>query len=175
MYVYNSSRWIDKKAKIRWDIRKWKQVKFPAFWLSSFTRICVTMNFKKNVSRNPTSIVMNYTAPSLQSVLRSGAKTTLAADSSTSKTPPNIDKRCLVQGFNMRGPHPWIIKSRIGVETQPGSRCPSPYLVRGIGIGFQEYPNLSCGEVIISYSGEQKPKVEIYPAFCEVYIQQCCM
>ena len=171
MYVYDSLRWIDKKVKVRWDLKEWKQLKFPAYWLSSFTRICVIMSFESNVSRNATSIVINYTAPSLHSVLCSGAKKTWAADFSIIKTPPNIDKSCLVQGFNMLGPHPWVIKSRIGVETQLQSRCPLPYLVRGVGIGFQEYPNLSCGEIIISSSGEQKPKVEIYPAFCGVYIQ----
>ena len=129
------------------------------------------MEFIANTSKDATSIVMNYTAPSLLSALHSGANKTWAADSSTIKTPPNIDKSCLVQGFNMLGPHPWVIKSRIGVETQLQSRCPLPYLVRGVGIGFQEYPKLSCGEIIINSSGEQKPKVEIYPAFCGVYIQ----
>jgi len=129
------------------------------------------MSFAANLSRNATSIVMNYTASSLHSVLRCGAKKTWAADLPTIKTPPNIDKSCLVQGFNMLGPYPLVIKSRIGMETQPQSRCPLPYLVRGVGIGFQEYPYLSCGEIIISYSGEIKPKVEIYPAICGVYIQ----
>ena len=139
---------------MKWVFGNGKQVKFPAYWLSNFTRVCVTMNFKANVSRNATSIVMNYTARSLYSVLHSGAKTTWATGFSTVKTPPNIDKSCLLQGFNMLGPHPWVIKSRIGVETQPQSRCPLPYLVRGVGIGFQDYRNLSCGEIIISGSGE---------------------
>jgi len=130
------------------------------------------MSFAANLSRNATSIVMNYRAPSLRSVLSSGVKKTWPADLSTIKTPPNIDENCLVQGFNMLGPHPWAIKTRIGVETQPQSQCSLPYLVRGVGIGSQEYPDLSCGEIIISSSSEQKPKVEIYPAlFCKVYIQ----
>jgi len=129
------------------------------------------MSFAANLSRNATSIVMNYTAPSLRSILSNGVTMTWAANFSTIQTPPNIDKRCLVQGFNMLGPHPWAIKSRIGVETQPGNLCTLPYLVRGVGIGFEEYPHLSCGEIIISSSGEKKPKVEIYPGFCGVYIQ----
>ena len=156
---------------IRLDLNRGTQVKLPAYWLSSFTRICVTMKFAANLSRNATSILMNYTAPSLHSVLRSGATKTWAANLSTIKTPPKIDKSCLVQGFNMLGPHPWTIKSRIGVETQPQNRCSLPYLVRGVGIGFQQYPYLSCGEIIIGYSVDKKTKVEIYPALCTVYIQ----
>jgi len=127
------------------------------------------MNFKENVSRNATSIVMNYTAPSLYSALHSGVKKTWAADFSTIKTPPNIDKSCLVQGFNMLGPHPWVIKSRIGVESQPQSRCPFPYLVRGVGIGFQEHPQVSCGEIIIS--NHSYIPAEVYTAYCKIYIQ----
>ena len=129
------------------------------------------MSFAANLSRNSTSIVMNYTAPSLRSVLSSGAKKTWPADLSTIKTPPNTDKSCLEQGFNMRGPQSLVIKTRIGVETQPQAQCFLPYLVRGVGIGFQGYPHLSCGEIIISSSSYKEPKVEIYPAFCRVYIQ----
>ena len=158
-----------RKCKCNFSFKKKKKKKFPAYWLSSFTRVCVTMNFAANLSRKATSIVMNYTAPSLHSVLHRGVRKTWTKDLSTIKTSPNIDKSCLVQGFNMLGPHSWTIRSRIGVETQ--SRCPLPYLVRGIGIGFQEYPYLSCGEIIISDSGERKLKVDIYPAFCRVYIQ----
>ena len=127
------------------------------------------MNFPANTSKDATSIVMNYTAPSLHSALRSGVKRTWAADLSSIKTPPNIDKRCLVQGFNMLGPHPWAIKSRIGVESQPLSRCPLPYLVHGVGIGLQGFPDLSCGELVISNSS-QTP-TEICSAFCKIYIQ----
>lgn len=154
---------------IRWESNSGKQVKFPAFWLSSFTRICVTMNFATNLSRNATSILMNYTAPSLHSVLRSGATKTWAANLSTIKTPPKIDKSCLVQGFNMLGPHPWVIKSRIGVESQSQFQCAPPYLVKGVGIGLQGFPKLSCGEIITSNHSLTPP--EIYTAFCKIYIQ----
>lgn len=127
------------------------------------------MDFKANTSKDATSIVMNYTAPSLHSALHSGVKKTLSADLSTIQTPPNIDSSCLVQGFNILGPPPWVIKSRIGVETKPLSRCLLPYLVRGVGIGLQGFPNLSCGEFIISNSS--LIPTEIYPAFCKIYIQ----
>ena len=60
-------------------------------------------------------------------------------------TPANVDKSYLLQGFNLRGPHPWVIKSRIGVESQP-LKCGLPYIVRGVGNGFHGNPQLSCGE-----------------------------
>jgi len=125
------------------------------------------MNFPTNTSKEATSIVMNYTSPSLHSALHSGVKTWLA-DLSTIKTPPNIDKSCLVQGFNMLGPHPWDVKSRIGVESQ-SMKCASPYLVHGVGIGLQGFPDLSCGEIIISNSS--LTATEIYTAVCKIYIQ----
>jgi len=131
--------------------------------------ICVTINFPLNTSKEATSIVMNYTSQSLHSALHSGATKTWAADLSTIKNTLSIDKSCLVLGFNMLGPHPWVIKSRIGVETQPQGRCPLPYLVLGVGIGFQGFPDLSCGEVIISNSS--LTPTEIYTAVCKIYIQ----
>ena len=150
-----------------WYTKK-KQIKLPGFWLSNFTRICVTMNFALNTSKD-TTFVMNYTAPSLYSALFSGVMKTWAADLSSIKTPPNIDKSCLVQGFNMLGPHPWVIKSRIGVESQSQFQCAPPYLVKGVGIGLQGFPKLSCGEIITSNHSLTPP--EIYTAFCKIYIQ----
>ena len=127
------------------------------------------MNFKANVSEKAPSLLLNYTAPSLYSALHSGVKKTWEADLSSIKTPLNIDKSCLVQGFNLRGPHPWIIKSRIGVYSQTTERCTLPHLVRGIGIGFQGHQEISCGELIIRKSNVP---VESFPAaFCRVYIQ----
>ena len=127
------------------------------------------INFPANTSKEETSIMMNSTAPSLYSALHSEVTKTWAADPSTIKTPPNIDKSCLVQGFNMLGPHPMVIKSRIGVETQPQSRCSLPYLVRGVGIGLQGFPDLSCGEIIIS--NQSYVPSEVYTAVCKIYIQ----
>ena len=128
------------------------------------------MDFPANVSRNATSIVVNHTAESLYSVFHDGVNKTRPVDLTTIKTPPNIDKSCLIQGFNMPGPHPWAIKSRVGVQSQPLKRCALPYLVRGVGIGCnqQEYSQISCGEFIINYS---HPQIEAYPAICRVYIQ----
>jgi len=127
------------------------------------------MDFETDTFKTESSIMMKYTSPSLHSALYSGVKKTWAVDLSTIKTPPNIDKSCLVQGFNMLGPHPLVIKTRIGVESQPLSRCPLPYLVRGVGIGLQGFPDLSCGEIIISNSS--LTPTEIYTAFCKIYIQ----
>ena len=130
------------------------------------------MKFPLHASKNVTSIVMNYASPSLYSALHSGVNKTWPAELSTIKTPPNIGKSCLVQGFNMLGPHPWGIKSRIGVETQPGGPCTSPYFVRGVGIAIvgylQGYHKIHCGELIIR---QPSVAVETYPAFCRVYIQ----
>jgi len=127
------------------------------------------MKFASNTSRKATSIVMNYASPSLYSAIHSGVKT-WPAGLSIIKTPPNIDRSCLVRGFNMLGPHPWVIKSRIGVKTQPGSLCTLPYLVRGVGISWywHGYHKIPCGELII---GQSNVTVETYPASCRVYIQ----
>ena len=92
----------------------------------------------------------------------------LSADLTTIETPPQIDKNCLIQGFNMPGPYAWFIKSRVGVESQLLYSCISPYMVRGVGIGFHANPEMSCGELIIRQSNLP---VETYPAFCRVYIQ----
>ena len=53
-----------------------------------------------------------------------------------------------------------FLLSRIGVETQPLSRCPLPYLVHGVGIGLQGFPDLRCGELIIRNSS--LTPIEIY-------------
>ena len=130
------------------------------------------MQFPANVSRNATSLLVNHTAQSLHSVLHEGVKKTFPIDLSTIKTPPNVDKNCLIQGFNMLGPHPWEIKSRVGVESQPVQWCPIPYLVRGVGIGSQGTPAISCGEFIITYSKPYvNPRINAFPAFCVMYIQ----
>ena len=127
------------------------------------------MHFPANVSRNTTSILLNHTAQSLYHALHKGVTTTWAADSSTIKTPPNIDKSCLVQGFNVIGPR--SIKSRVAVASQPLDWCALrlPYFVRGVGIGgFRGYPEISCGEIIIGLS---YAPIKTYPAFCRIYIQ----
>ena len=142
-------------------------MKTPGYWLRNFTKICVTMKFPPNTSKSATSMLVNYTAASLHSALHSAGNKTWAAGQSAIKTPPNIDKSCLVQGFNLSAPHPWMIKSRIGVASQPGNVCVLPYLVRGVGIGFEGSQQISCGELIIKL----KVPVEVSPAFCRVYIQ----
>jgi len=140
----------------------------PGYWLRNFTKICVTMKFPLNASKSTTAIVIKYESPSLYAALHSGVYNTWQADLSTIETPPNIDKRCLVQGFNMLGP--LGIKSRIGVATQPSNSCTSPYFVRSVGIGcyWQGYNKLHCGELII---GNPPIATETYPAFCRIYIQ----
>ena len=139
-------------------------MKTPGYWLRNFTKICVTMKFPLNTA---TTMLLNYTAASLHSALHSAVNKTWAADLSAITTPPDIDERCLVQGFNLSAPHPWMIKSRIGVASQPGNECVLPYLMRGVGIGFQASQQISCGELIIKLNAT----VEVSPAFCRVYIQ----
>ena len=93
------------------------------------------------------------------------------ADLSTMKlfpwTQSSINKNCLVQGFNLQGPNPWQINSRIVLQSQQSSQCGEPYMVRGVGIGFSGITEISCGEMIIAYT----PEVKSYPAFCRIYIQ----
>ena len=125
------------------------------------------MKFPPNTSKKATSMQLNYTAASLHSALHSAVNKTWAADLSTIETPLNIVKSCLVQGFNLTEPHPWVIKSRIGVASQSGNECTSPYLVRGVGISFQRDQQISCGELIIKSNVSE----EVSPAFCRVYIQ----
>ncbi|KAL9980368.1 hypothetical protein ACROYT_G008944 [Oculina patagonica] len=163
-FAYDSRHWTSKESLRTFSEQK--QIKLPGYWLSNFTKICVTMHFPANGSRNAT-LLMNHTARSLYSVLHDGAKKTLPADLTTIETPPDIDKSCLIQGFNMHGPYPWAIKSRVGVESQH-LKCPLPYLVRGVGIGFQGDAEMSCGELIIRHS---YLPVETYPALCKVFIQ----
>ena len=125
------------------------------------------MKFPPNTSKSAISLLVNYTAASLHSALHSAVNKTWAADLSAIKTPPDIDKSCLVQGFNLSAPQPWMIKSRIGVVSQPENVCMLPYLVRGVGIGFEGSQQISCGELIIKLNAT----VEVSPAFCRVYIQ----
>lgn len=144
------------------------EIKTPGYWLRNFTKICVTMKFPPNTSKSDaTSILFNYAAASLHSALHSAVNKTWAADLSTIKTPPNIDERCLVQGFNLSAPDPWMIKSWIGVASQPRNESVLPYLVLGVGIGFQGHRQISCGELIIKLNST----AEVSPAFCRVYIQ----
>ncbi|KAL9980369.1 hypothetical protein ACROYT_G008945 [Oculina patagonica] len=166
-FSFDSHHWTSKVAYQKAVLGKGQETKLPGYWLSNFTKVCVTMHFPANVSRNATFLLVNHTAQSLYSVLHNGANKTLPSDLTSTETPPDIDKSCLTQSFNMHGPHPWVIQSRVGVESQH-LKCPLPYLVRGVGIGFQGHPGMSCGELIIRHS---YLPVETYPAFCRVYIQ----
>ena len=164
MFPYDSDHWTSQASA-----EKGKEIKLPGYWLSNFTKICVTMDFTSRDPRHAT-ILVNYTAQSLYSALHEGSKQTwYAADESTTNAPPVIDKKCLIYGFNMRGPHPWKIKSRVGLESQPAFWCHLPYLVRGVGIGFQGNRKISCGDVIVRNSITKT--IETYPAFCKMYIQ----
>ena len=126
------------------------------------------MNLAANASKY-TTILFNYSAQSLYSALHEGINMTWPMDLSTIKTPRDIDKTCLVQGFNMHGPQRSPrIKSRVGLESQSYPECRYPHLVRGVGIGFRGNLSITCGEIILSYSYPQR---EAYPTFCRIYIQ----
>jgi len=139
----------------------------PGYWLRNVTKICVTMKFPLNASKDATAIVIKYVSPSLYSAIHGGVNKKWQADLSTTETPPNINISCLVQGFNMFGPYQ-LVKSRIGLVTHPG--CSIPYFVRGVGISsyWQGYHKIHCGELIIEQS---HLAMETYPAFCRIYIQ----
>ena len=133
------------------------------------------MNFL--TSDRKATILLNYTARSLHWAFQEGVNNTWHADSTTMKkfswTPSNINRSYFVQGFNViaRAPsYPRItIRSRIGAKPL---RRAQPYLVRGVGIGYQQHhppiPEISCGEIVIR---RFKPKRETHPAFCRIYIQ----
>ncbi|KAL9980372.1 hypothetical protein ACROYT_G008948 [Oculina patagonica] len=162
-FSYDSHHWTSKVSYQ--TVGRWQENKLPGYWLSNFTKICVTMIFPTVSS----SILVNHAARSLYSALHDGAKKTWTADLSSMKTPSNIDKNCLVQGLNLLGPQPFMIKSRVGVESQP-VKCVLPYLVRGVGITIGRLGNteMSCGEIIISHS---LPPEKLFPAFCRIFIQ----
>ena len=163
-FLYDSHYWTSQASA-----EKGTEIKTPGYWLSNFTKICITMEFTPLYSQNA-AILVNYTEQSLYTTLEKGMKMTWhAGHDATSNTPPSIDKSCLIQGFNMLGPYPWNIKSRVGVESQPVHWCNLPYLVRGVGIGysFRGKSQISCGDVII-----RGPfNTETHPAFCSIYIQ----
>jgi len=66
-----------------------------------------------------------------------------------------------MQGFNL------LKQFRIGVTSKPRNFGILPYLVRGVGILFEGYQKISCGELIM----KSNVPVEVSPAFCRVYIQ----
>lgn len=66
-----------------------------------------------------------------------------------------------MQGFNL------LRQLRIGVTSKSRNFGILPYLVRGVGIHFEGYQKISCGELIV----KSNVTVEVYPAFCRVYIQ----
>ena len=116
---------------------------------------------------NYTAILLDYTAQSLYCALHRGINMTWPADLSNITTQPNINKRCLVKGLNTLGPHPWQIKSRVGLVSQSSSECSLPYLVRGLGISYKDRKPITCGDIII----KNQMTFETYPGFCRIYIQ----
>ena len=133
------------------------------------------MTFGTNASTKYTTMVVNYTAPSLYSVMNESFTKTWPVSASTITTPPGINKNCLVRGLNMQRSSPWMIKTRIGIQsTKRLCTCPElPYLVRGVGIGLSKRPKTSCGDIIISSNNNSPPRysTQIFPAICKIYIQ----
>ena len=124
-------------------------------------------------SHDQTAVMLvNHTTESLYSALHEGVEEMLITNFSTIElfpwTPSSINKSCLIQRFNSPGPFPYMIKSRVGVESQT-AKCDFPYLVRGVGIGYLGAPEMSCGEITIDPSSD--PTVKRYPAFCRIYVQ----
>ena len=167
---YDSHHWTS-QASYR-SVKGGGEFKLPGYWLRNFTKICVTMYFEANSSTNYTSILLNYPAQSLHSALHEGIKM-LPVELSKITIPFGIDSGCLVKGLNMHGPASWLIKSRVGVRSKESPSCSMPYLVRGVGIGSQQVPEMSCGEIIISNSTKSPPKymLQSFPALCRIYIQ----
>ena len=133
------------------------------------------MTFGANASTKYSTMVVNYTAQSLYSVMNESFTKTWPVSASTITTPPGINKNCLVRGLNMQRSSPWVIETRIGIQsTKRPSTCPElPYLVRGVGIGLSKRPKTSCGDIIISSNNNSPPRysTKIFPAICKIYIQ----
>ena len=134
------------------------------------------MKFPPSNRDRKATVLLNYTGRSLHSAFREGVNNTWPADFSTMKQLPwtsaNINSSCFIQGFNLiaKAQHPKIkIKSRIGMQSQT-LKGAQPYLVRGVGIGYQHprIPEISCGEIIIR---RLKPKLKTHQAYCRIYIQ----
>ena len=75
------------------------------------------MTFGANASTKYTTMVVNYTAQSLYSVMSEGFNNTWPVGASFISTPPGINKKSLVTGLNMPGSSLWMIKTRIGIQS----------------------------------------------------------
>ncbi|XP_078361296.1 uncharacterized protein LOC144645600 [Oculina patagonica] len=92
-FNYDSLRWSNKESfNMKYISFKGKQLKLPGYWLRNFTKICVTMQFPADNSRNATFLLVNHTAQSLYSVLHDGVKKTLPADLILSRLHPTSTK-----------------------------------------------------------------------------------
>ena len=119
-------------------------------------------------------ILVSHSAKSLYSALHEGKYQTwlkgLPHFERFQWTPRDIDTSCFIQGYNVYGPHPWVIRSRVVMVSQP-TKCALLYVVRGVGIGVDGNRSLSCGAVTVTkqLSG---PVVKTYPSkYCAIYIQ----
>ena len=89
-----------------------REIKLPGYWLSNFTKVCVTMDSVFNKWLWELNIIQHHRFTQLSTVerRRNGQQTSLP------EIPLNIDKSCLVQLVNMLGQHSWVIKSRIRMQ-----------------------------------------------------------
>ena len=160
-FFYSSNEWTSQAPYGKTDLRG--ELKLPGYWLRNSTKICVTITMGTCMPQTTQLLpcTVSYSA------LHRGINMTWPADLSNITTQPNINKRCLVKGLNTLGPHPWQIKSRVGLVSQSSSECSLPYLVRGLGISYKDRKPITCGDIIIT----NQMTFETYPGFCRIYIQ----
>lgn len=163
---YDSSHWTSRASY--GSAEEGGEFKLPGYWLRNFTRVCVTMNFTANASTNYTTILLNYSAQSLYSALHEGKRMALPVESPKITVPFRIDIGCLEKGLNIQVSNPWEIKSRVGIVSYITRQRRSPNLVRGVGIGSQQKPEMSCGEIITCSASSH---IQYFPAICRIYIQ----
>ena len=170
-FAYDSPQWATRSPYQTVD--KLVEAKLPGYWLSSFSRICVTMKFSSLDKK--VSLLLNHTDSSLHAALNGGTTKNWRGELSNMTQPPwispSINTSCLEQGFSLSSKLPLTkVKTQVGIQTQT-QICSFPYLVRGFGFGYQ-HPNLintkiSCGDII-----SPTPNIQTYAAFCRIYVQQ---
>lgn len=170
-FAYDSPQWATRSPYQTVD--KLVEAKLPGYWLSSFSRICVTMKFSSLDKK--VSLLLNHTDSSLHAALNGGTTKNWRGELSNMTQPPwilpGIDSNCLQQGVILFSQLPVTgVKTRVGIQSQTHI-CPLPYLVRGFGFGYQ-HPNvidteISCGDII-----SPPLTLQTYAAFCRIYVQQ---
>ena len=140
------------------------EAKLSSYHNTPFTKICLVMK-ADNADAQPKSIVLNYTASSLYSVIADGAYR--ATNASRAKWMSLIDNsslqpHCNMEGFNMQFPGVRLFL-RIGLVGNNEEDCTTPDSWIGFGVGTRDFRR-SSGK------GDKFTKMEI-KTFGQILVQ----